>query len=55
MKDSFTSLKLTQKANAGDPDPQPCLPDPDKLVRGTDPDPVSDPSLFALNVLSGLK
>jgi hypothetical protein len=28
------------------------LPDPDPLVRGTDPDP--DPSIFLLNVLSGL-
>jgi hypothetical protein len=30
-------------------------PDPDPLVRGTDPDPALDPSLFLINVLSGLK
>jgi hypothetical protein len=30
------------------------LPDQDPLVRGTDPDPNPDPSLF-INVLSGLK
>jgi hypothetical protein len=29
------------------------LPDPDPLVRGADPAP--DPSLFLINVLSGLK
>jgi hypothetical protein len=31
------------------------LPDPDSLVRGADPDPAPDPSLFLINVLSGLK
>jgi hypothetical protein len=30
------------------------LPDPDSLVRGADPDPAPDPSLFLINVLSGL-
>jgi hypothetical protein len=30
------------------------LPDPDSLVRGVDPDPAPDPSLFLINVLSGL-
>jgi hypothetical protein len=29
------------------------LPDPDPLDRGADPDP--NPSLFLINVLSGLK
>jgi hypothetical protein len=24
-----------------------CLPDPDPLVRGTDPDPAPDPSVFS--------
>jgi hypothetical protein len=31
------------------------LPDPDPLVRGTDPDPDPDPSLFFIKVLGGLK
>jgi hypothetical protein len=30
------------------------LPDPDSLVRGADPDVAPDPSLFLINVLSGL-
>jgi hypothetical protein len=30
-------------------------PDPDSIVRGTDPDPAPDPYLFLINVLSGLK
>jgi hypothetical protein len=30
-------------------------PDPDSLVRGADPDPAPDPSLFLINVLRGLK
>jgi hypothetical protein len=30
-------------------------PDPDPLVRGTNPDPAPDPSLFLINVLSGLQ
>jgi hypothetical protein len=30
------------------------LPDPDSLVRSADPDPAPDPSLFIINVLSGL-
>ncbi len=46
---------ITQRSSVGDPDPQnphDFGPDPDPLVRGTDPYP--DPSLL-INVLSRLK
>ncbi len=39
-------------SSVGDPDPHVLgIPDPDPLVRGTDP----DPSLFLIKVLTGLK
>jgi hypothetical protein len=31
------------------------VPDPDTLVRGTNSDPAPDPSLFLINLLSGLQ
>jgi hypothetical protein len=36
--------------SVGDPDPEPNadrLPDPNPLVRGADPDPAPDPSIFS--------